>query len=278
MLSDLRLVNYSPSTTTEYLRCVRNFAGHYMRCPSELDADHVRRFLHHLLAVRKMGPSGVKCYVAALKFLYTRTLQRPEVVAWIPWPRVRSGLPEVLEPTEVKEVLTAVEPPLSRALLVTTYATGMRIFESCALKIEDLDSRRGVIRVLGKGGRERFVPFGTKLREVLRRYYRRQRPPGPWLFPGPREGRPMTPHLVRAHLRQALKKTTVGKRVTPHMLRHSLATHLLEAGAELRVIQALLGHVSIRTTVRYTRVSKRLLRDLVDPLDIIDLPSEEART
>ena len=277
MVSDFALANYSPSTATEYLRCVHNFAAHYMRCPSQLGREEVRGFLQHLLTVRKMRPPGLKSYVAALKFLYARTLNRPEVVAWLPWPRVRSELPVVLDPAEVKELLVAMEPPLFRALLVTTYATGLRIFEACALRMEDLDSQRGVILIRGKGGRERYVPLSKKLLDILRRYFHRQRPKGPWLFPGPRSGQHVSPHLVRAHLRRAMAKTTIKKRVTPHVLRHSFATHLLEAGVELRVVQALLGHVSIRTTVRYTRVSTKLIRELIDPLEIIEKPQDEAR-
>lgn len=276
MVSDFALANYSPSTAAEYLRCVRNFSAHYMRCPSELGREEVRGFLHHLLVVRKLEPTGLKGYVAALKFLYTRTLSRPEVVAWLPWPRVRSELPVVLDPSEVKQLLAAMEPPLFQTLLVTTYAAGLRIAEACSLRIENIDSQRGVIRIRGKGGRERYVPLSKKLLDILRRYFHCQRPTGPWLFPGPRGDRPVTPHLVRAHLRRAIRKTTIKKRVTPHVLRHSFATHLLEAGVELRVIQALLGHASIRTTVRYTRVSTRLIRDLIDPLEIIEQQQEQA--
>lgn len=277
MISDFALGNYSPRTAKEYLRCVRNFTGHYMRCPSLLGKEEVRGFLHHLLAVRRMNPPSLKGYVAALKFLYTRTLGRPEVVAWIPYPKIHSELPVVLDPAEVKEILVAIEPPLFRALFVATYATGIRISEACALTIEDLDSRRGVIRIRGKGGRDRYVPLRQKLLDVLRRYYRCHRPKGVWLFPGAKSDRHVSPDQARAVLRKAVRKTSVKKRVTPHVLRHSFATHLLEAGVELRVIQALLGHVSIRTTVRYARVSTKLIKGTIDPLEIIERQPEQAQ-
>ncbi len=277
MISDFALGNYSTRTAKEYLRCVRNFTGHYMRCPSQLGKEEVRGFLHHLLAVRRMNPPSLKGYVAALKFLYTRTLGRPEVVAWIPYPKIHSELPVVLDPAEVKEILVAIEPPLFRALFVTTYATGIRISEACALTIEDLDSRRGVIRIRGKGGRDRYVPLRQKLLDVLRRYYRCHRPKGVWLFPGAKSDRHVSPDQARAVLRKAVRKTSVKKRVTPHVLRHSFATHLLEAGVELRVIQALLGHVSIRTTVRYARVSTKLIKGTIDPLEIIERQPEQAQ-
>jgi len=277
MVSDFLLGNYRPSTRKEYLRCVRNFTGHYMRCPSQLGKEEVRGFLHHLLVVRGMNPPSIKGYVAALKFLYTTTLERPEVVAWIPYPRIRSKLPAVLDPAEVKEILVAIEPPLFRALFVTTYATALRVSEVCSLSIGDLDSRRGVIRVCGKGGRERYVPLREKLLRVLRRYYQSQRPKGTWLFPAARSDRHVSPDRARTALRKAVRKTSVKKHVTPHVLRHSCATHLLEAGVELRVIQALLGHASIRTTVRYTRVSTRLIKGTIDPLEIIEKRQDQAQ-
>jgi integrase/recombinase XerD len=277
MISDFALGNYSPRTAKEYLRCVRNFTGHYMRCPSQLGKEEVRGFLHHLLVVRGKNPPAIKGYIASLKFLYTHTLERPEVVAWIPYPKVHSKLPAVLDPTEVKEILVAIEPPLFRALFVTAYATALRVSEVCSLTIGDLDSRRGVIRIRGKGGRERYVPLREKLLGVLRRYYRSQRPQGTWLFPAARSDRHVSPNRARIALRKAVRKTSVKKHVTPHVLRHSCATHLLEAGVELRVIQALLGHASIRTTVRYARVSTRLIKGTIDPLEIIERQPDPAQ-
>ncbi len=274
MVTDFRLGNYSEKTQREYLRGVRHFAAHFMRSPEELGKREVRGFLDHLLVVRGLGPSGMKNYVAALKFLYTRTLGRPEVVAWIPWPKVRSRLPVVLDPAEVKEFLLALDVPLHRTLLITAYGTGMRISEVCSLRIDDLDGRRGVIRVRGKGGRDRYVPLREKLLGVLRRYYARERPRRPWLFAGHGD-RHVSPDQVRRAMTKALRKTSIRKKVTPHVLRHSFATHILEAGEDLRVIQALLGHASIRTTVRYTRVSTRLIKGSVDPLEIVENADRE---
>ena len=271
MVSDFELGNYSEGTRERYLSCVRAFAAHFMRSPADLGGEDVRGFLLHLTRVRRISVSQLKMYVAALKFLYGRTLGRPEVVAWIPWPRVRSSLPEVLAPEEVRQILTAIEPALFRALFVTTYATGLRISEVCSLRVEDLDSARGVIRVLGKRNRERFVPLSERLLGVLRRYYHRERPRGPWLFPQSRGEGHVSPDQARRALKLALRATGLGsKRITPHVLRHSVATHLLEAGTDLRVIQAILGHASIRTTTRYTRVSAHLIRSAKDPLEIIE--------
>jgi site-specific recombinase XerD len=274
MISDFELANYSLNTRRDYLRCVRQFAGHFMRSPGELGKPEVRSFLLHLLRVRKIAPPSLKMHIAALKFLYGRTLERPEVVAWIPWPRVRSRLPEVLDPKEVGKILAAIGPRVCRALFVTVYATGLRISEVCSLRIEDLDSKRGVIRIRGKGNRERFVPLRERLLSVLRRYYLVERPRGPWLFPHPSGDGHMNSDRAARTLHKATLSAGVTKHVTPHVLRHSAATHLLEAGTDLRVIQAILGHASIRTTARYTRVSTRLLRGAKDPLEILE---EDAR-
>jgi site-specific recombinase XerD len=277
MVSDLELGNYSPLTVLEYARCVRKFAAHYMRSPAELGEAEVRGFLLHMHKVRGVSLSRLKMYVAALKFFYARTLQRPEVSAWIPWPKVRSKLPAVLEPEEVRRVLAKIEPPLYRTLFVTMYATGVRISEACKLRVEDLDSRRGVIRIRGKGGRERYVPLSDRLLPILRRHYQRERLRSPWLFPRTDGRGAVVPHQARRALAKALRTTSLGKRVTPHTLRHSFATHLLEAGTDLRVIQALLGHASIRTTTRYTRVSKEFIRRSADPLELMANDEEKAQ-
>jgi len=277
MVSDFELANYSPNTAQEYLWCVQRFVRHFMRSPAELGEPEVRGFLLHLLKVQRMSPARIKMYIAALKFLYSRTLARPEVTAWIPWPKVRSKLPVVLDPAEVKTVLTAIDPLDFRTLFVTAYATGVRISEACRIRIEDLDSRRGVIRVRGKGSRERYVRLGEKLLDLLRRYYHRERPKGPWLFPRPGGEEPVSSDQARYALKKALRRTSLGKHVTPHVLRHSFATHLLEAGTDLRVIQVLLGHASIRTTARYTRVSKEFIRRSADPLELMEEHEEKAR-
>jgi site-specific recombinase XerD len=270
MLSDLELRGYSPSTMEQYLACVRIFTAHYMRSPAELGEDEVRGVLLYLRKVKKVSPPRINTFTAALKFVYKRTLRRPEVVANIPWPKIQKTLPVVLTPDEVKQVLDAIEPVKYRTLFVTAYAAGLRITEACSLEIDDIDSGRGVIRVRrGKRGRDRYAMLGDALLAALRHYFKEERPQGPWLFPYRDPGSHVPPYQARRVLRRSLEKSCIEKRVTPHTLRHCFATHLLEYGTDLRVIQALLGHTTIRTTAHYAHVTTRHVRGTKSPLDLL---------
>jgi site-specific recombinase XerD len=209
-------------------------------------------------------------HVAALKFLYGTTLRRPEEIVTLPWPKVPHRLPDILSGTEVDQLLGAVEPLFYRAVVMTAYGSGLRISEACSLHVEDVDSKRKLIHVRdGKRARDRYVPLPDRLREFLREYWRQTRPPGPFLFPGAKPGRPISPHSVRNALAKGIRKSGIKKRIKMHTLRHSFATHLLEAGTDIRVIQALLGHASIRTTARYTQVSQQHVGRVTSPLDIL---------
>lgn len=268
MSADLALKGYSAETRESYLYCARRFCGHYMRPAEELGAREVRCFLLHLLKVDQMGPAGLKMFVASLKFLYEVTLKRPEVTQDLVFPKVRSPLPDILSVEEVMALLEAVGTPKYRALLTTAYATGMRIGETCRLQTNDIDARRGLIHVRrGKGGKDRYVMASPVLLSSLRAYWREARPEGSYLFPAPRGPGSVNHDNVRRALRVAVAKTGIKKSVTTHSLRHAFATHLFEAGVELRTLQQLMGHESIRTTTRYTRVSMRLVADTPSPLD-----------
>jgi len=279
MIADLELRGYAPGTRSEYVRCARNFAAHYMRSPSELGEPEVRLFLLHLLRVRRMRPAGYKMYVAALKFLYTVTLKRPEVVAGIPWPKVPRTLPVVLSAGETVALLQSVETVKYRCVLMCAYGGGLRISEACALHVADIDSARGVIHVRqGKRRRDRYVMLSARLLVALRAYWRQERPPGPCLFPGTGPQTPVSRKTVGQALRKAAGAAGLSKRVTAHTLRHAFATHLLEDGVDIRVIQQLLGHRSIRTTERYAHVSTRHLSRTRSPLDTAPGPSSPATT
>ena len=207
-------------------------------------------------------------HVAAVKFLYGITLDRPEVAARVPWPRMPWKLPDILTPDEMVEVLAAIDSLMHRAIVMTAYGTGLRISEACALMTGDIDSKRGVIHVRdGKRGRDRFVMLPARLLDVLRAYWRAARPTGPALFPGQTPRGVISSNAVGRALHKAVKRTTINKRVTPHVLRHCFATHLLEGGTDIRIIQMLLGHGSIRTTARYTQVSTRHIAKTQSPLD-----------
>ncbi len=268
MEQDLKLRGYRPKTRTEYLRWGGLFYDYYERSPLRMGEAEIREFLLYQLDVKKVKPASHKMAVASLKFLYGVTLGRPEVAVKIPWPRVPHTLPDILDGTEVQALLDGLETTKHRAVVMTTYAAGMRISEACTLRTGDLDSKRGLIHIRdGKRGRDRYVMLSERLLLFLRVYWKLERPPGTLLFPGATQTGCICPEAVRKALREAAQKVGVQKRVTPHVLRHSFATHLLEAGEDIRTIQVLLGHQSIRSTVRYTQVSKRHIGRTQSPLD-----------
>jgi integrase/recombinase XerD len=268
MKADLKLRRYRAGTIYSYLECAKKFVAFHRRPPTEMGEAEIRKYLMYLVEERRIGPAGHKMHVAALKFLYGVTLGRPEEAVRVPWPRVPVKLPDILDGSEVERLFGAIESVKHRAIVMTAYGAGLRITEACSLRTTDIDSRRGVIHVRdGKRGRDRFVMLSPRLLAFLREYWRAVRPSGPALFPGATAGSVVSPRTVRAALRKAVAGAGIKKRVTPHVLRHCFATHLLEGGTDLRVIQTLLGHGSIRTTARYTQVSTRLIARTRSPLD-----------
>jgi site-specific recombinase XerD len=215
----------------------------------------------------------VRQYLAALKFVYTKTLARPDEIAWISFPRSKRRMPKVLSGSEVARVLAAIESSTCRAVASVCYGAGLRIDEAIRLEVTDVLSDRGLLHVRhGKGGHERFAMLSPRLLLTLREHWRTVRPAPPLLFPGGRAGRPITADTVRYALRVATRAAKVRKRVTPHVLRHSFATHLLEMGVELRVIQQLLGHASIRSTAMYAQVTSAIVQRTKSPLDVLGTP------
>jgi site-specific recombinase XerD len=267
---DLLLKAYSPHSQSAYLRCARHFASHYMRSPEEMGEQEIRGFLLHLVRDRKASPATLGMYVNALKFLYNVTLKRPEEVKGISHPKRPKTLPVILSPQEVLRILAAVRSVKHKAIMATAYAAGLRISEVCGLRIADIDSQRRRIHIrAGKGKKDRYVMLGESLLALLRQYYQAARPTGEYLFPGYKPHRPLCTTAVNQVLRKVLRETGLAKRVTMHTLRHCFATHLLEAGTDIRILQVLLGHSSIRTTLRYTHITDRLVQKLVSPLDMI---------
>jgi site-specific recombinase XerD len=206
-------------------------------------------------------------HFAALRFLCGKTLARPEVTAFLSWPKGREKLPVVLTEEQVYRLLGAFETPRMRAFFTTVYAAGLRVREAARLETRDIDAERGVIHVRhGKGGRARLVMLSPRLLVTLRAYWKHERPPAPWLFAG-KTGNHISPEVARLACKKAAAKAKLNEQVTPHALRHSFATHLLEAGTELRIIQVLLGHDSIRSTTRYARVSAGMVAKTRSPLE-----------
>jgi integrase/recombinase XerD len=277
MKADLTLRAYRPGTIRSYLACAKAFAAYFLLSPLHMGEDHIRRFLLHLLEEKKVGPATHKMFVAALRFLYGVTLGRPEVAIRIPWPKVPRTLPDILSLAEVERLLGAIISIKHRVIIMTAYGAGLRISEACSLKVPDIDSARGLIHVRnGKRGRDRFVMLSPRLLAGLRAYWKQVRPQGPALFPGAKPGTCISPEAVRRALRSAAKSAGLAKRVTPHVLRHTFATHLLEGGTDLRVIQVLLGHASIRTTTLYTQVSQTHIGRTPSPLERLG-PQEPRR-
>ena len=270
MKGDLLLKAYSPHTQSAYRRCARHFASHYMRSPEEMGEQEIRGFLLHLVRDRKASPATLGMYVNALKFLYTITLKRPEAVKEIPHPKRPKTLPVILSPQEVLRIFAVIPSLKHKAIIATAYAAGLRISEVCGLQIADIDSQRRRIHIRsGKGKKDRDVMLGESLLALLRQYYQKGRPKGEYLFPGQKPQRHITPTAVRQVLRKVIRETGLSKKVTMHTLRHCFATHLLEAGTDIHILQVPLGHSSIRTTLRYTHITDRLVQKLVSPLDMI---------
>jgi site-specific recombinase XerD len=259
-----------PRTIAEYLRCSRELALHYGKSPLELTGADLRDFIRYLIEEKQLAPSSCNVYIAALKFLFVHTLGRAEQVRDLTGVRVQERLPQVLSVGEVRHLLGTIDDPKLHALVALMYGSGLRVGEACALEVRDLDSTRMQIHVRdGKGGRERYVPLSPELLKELRGYWRSVRPPGPILFPGgSRNGRMASRSLERA-LALAAYRAGIRKQVTPHLLRHSFATHLLEAGVDLRVVQVLLGHRRIASTTVYLHVSRKTLARVPLPLDAL---------
>ena len=270
MKGDWLLQGYRPHTQSADLRCARHFASHYMRSPEEMGEQEVRGFLLHLIRDRNASPATLHMYVNALKFHYNITLKRPEAVKEIPHPKRPKTLPVILSPEEVLRIFKAVRSVKHKAIMATAYAAGLRISEVCGLRIVDIDSQRRRIHVRsGKGKKDRYVMLGESLLALLRQYYQKVRPQGEYLFPGQKPQRHITPTAVRQVLRKVIRETGLSKKVTMHTLRHCFATHLMEAGTDIRILQVLLGHSTILTTLRYTHISDRLVQKLVSPLDML---------
>lgn len=265
MMHDLQLAGLAKDTRDRYLASIASFAKYHRRSPAELGQDEIRAWVQHVES-SGIGPTRLNQHFGALKFLYRKTLGRPEVVAFLSTPRRPVRLPEVLSAEQVHQVLEALRLARFRVLFMTIYATGLRISEACALETRDIDAARGVIHVRqGKGNKDRLVMLSPRLLKILRAYWRQERPPAPYLFTG-RSGRPLNPDVARDAIRLAAARVGLDK-ARPHVLRHSFATHLLDAGTDLRVIQVLLGHESIDTTTRYVRVSTSMIAKTQSPIE-----------
>ena len=282
MLDELERRNYSSNTVRSYLHAVEEFARHFGRSPEQLGPDHVREYQVHLFRDRKLSARTIAGQTAALRFLFVKTLRRPYLPDAVPFPKHSRRLPTVLSQEEIARLIDASGNLMHRAMLMTLYATGVRRAELCRLKVADMDSERMVLHIhQGKGGRDRDLPLSPKLLATLREYWRWMKPKT-YLFPGMennwRADVPVTTKVAWIAVTEAAKAAGISGRVSPHTLRHSYATHLLEAGADLRTIQVLLGHAKLADTTVYLHLSRRYLQAVPSPIESLTVStSAEAR-
>jgi len=274
-IEDLRVRGLAPTTQRQYIHHAVAYAKYFNRSPEELDCDAIHQYLVYLTEDRKLSTESVNTCISSLKFLYLNTLEMPWSDEYFPRVRRQTRLPVVLSQEEVLLFFDHVTGLKNRAALMVCYGAGLRISETVSLRVGDIDSRRMLIRVeQGKGQKDRYAMLSVRLLEVLRRYWRMCRPapgkPEDYLFSSWRANRHLSTGSLQLACREAGLRSGLRKRVTVHGLRHAFATHLLENGTDLRVIQALLGHERVDTTARYTRVAPRVVAATLSPLDQLD--------
>jgi integrase/recombinase XerD len=273
MLEELRRRNFAETTIRSYIHGVEHFSRYFHRPPDQLGPEHIRRYQAMLFSELRFSPNTVILRLAALLFFYIHVLKRNWSVAETPYPKKVFHLPEILTQEEVARLIDAAESSFHRILLMTMYATGARRAEIARLKVSDIDSQRMVVHIRGgKGRKDRDVMLSPKLLEALRGYWRGLRSkPTTWLFPGNRwhtANYPVTTKVLWTACQSAAKRARLEhKHIHPHTLRHCFATHLLEAGADLRTIQLLLGHRDLEETTIYLHLSRRHLSATCSPLD-----------
>ena len=276
MIEDMQLRNFASGTLRNYVHHVANFAQYFGRSPDQLDLEAVRQYQLYLLQERKLSAQSINQYISAVKFLYLVTLEMPWTEEYFPRVRRPHKLPVVLSHEEMLQFFDHIPSLKYRAALMICYGAGLRISEVVALQVSDIDSQRMLIRVeQGKGRKDRYAMLSPRLLEVLRRYWRAARPRH-YLFPSWRQNRHLSTTSLQVACREAARRSGLRKKVTAHTLRHSFATHLLENGTDIRIIQVLLGHSRLDTTAHYTAVSPQVVAATVSPLDRLDHPAKAA--
>jgi integrase/recombinase XerD len=269
MIEEMELRNFAPKTIQLYVDNVAKFAAHFHTSPERLGEEHVREYLVHLVEERKLAWGTYNQALAALRYLYRWVLKKGDVVRDIRGPMRVRHLPVVLSVDEVRRFFAEVVSYKHRMILMTAYSAGLRISEAVNLQVSDIDSERMVIRVRhSKRNKDRYTVLSPVLLEMLRHYCWAARPKS-YLFPSRSLHKPMSDSQVQRACKEAQANAGIDKEITPHTFRHSFATHLLEAGTDLRVIQVLLGHSSPQTTALYTRVSTRVIGNTRSPLDVL---------
>ncbi len=270
-IEKLQEMRYSPHTIQTYTSLFEEFINFYHRFDiTRIDEHQIIAFLRHLVTERKVSISYQNQSINAIKFYYERVLGSQRKIYLVDRPRTEKTLPIVLSPEETQQILVAPTNLKHRAILTTIYSAGLRVSEAIALKKSDIDSKRMQIRVSqAKGKKDRYTLLSPKTLDLLRRYVTQYKPQE-YLFEGP-SNQPYSDRSIQSILKEAVKKAGIEKRITVHTLRHSFATHLLEAGTDLRYIQSLLGHESSRTTEIYTHITTKGFDQIKSPLDSLDI-------
>ncbi len=270
MIDDMTARGFAKATHDGYLHAVSALARFHGKSPDQLTPREVQRFLIHLVKERGLTWATCNSYVHALRFFYRITLERDDTSFHIPRGKDALRLPEILSRQEVRALLQAAANQRDRALLATTYGAGLRASEVIGLRLGDIDSARMCLRIeQGKRKKDRLALLSPRLLEELRAYWRACRPLG-WLFPGSRAEHHIARLTAHRSFHLAKAKAGITKAGGLHSLRHAFATHMLEAGTDLHTIQRLLGHGSIKTTLRYCHLSERRLMTTTSPLDQLD--------
>jgi site-specific recombinase XerD len=269
MEDDLIARGYASRTRSSYLWAVTSLARFYRRAPDQISDEEVQAYLVHLHRERQLSSSTCNVVVSGLRFFYHTTLKRSRTTFDIPLSRQRGKLPVLLSREEVDQLIRHATNPKYRAMLLTTYAAGLRLNEVLHLRVSDIDSARMTIRVQhGKGGQDRYTVLSPRLLDALRQYWK-GRHPRTWLFPSETTGEPLHPTALQRVYQAAKRRAGIGKPGGIHGLRHAFATHLLEAGVDLHTIQRLLGHGHISTTTRYFQLTRHTDIGPGSPLDLL---------
>jgi integrase/recombinase XerD len=270
MIEEMKLRNFSPATQKSYLYAVTRLTKYYGKAPDQLDKEQIRWYLLHLTVERKLSPNTMTGQISGLRFFYNETLGWDETKLFIPPRKKSSSLPEVFSPSEVVRLIDGARGLKQRVLLMTAYSAGLRVGELVNLKIADIDAARMTLRVKqGKGGKDRYAILSHNLLTELRTYWKRYRP-SIWLFPNRAKNGPLSRNEAWHIFNQAKRRAGLKKGRGIHTLRACFATHLLEAGVDLRSIQFLLGHSSILSTQRYLRLQPQNMGSTVSPLDMLE--------
>jgi site-specific recombinase XerD len=275
MIQDMQLRGFSARTQECYVAAVRQLAEYYHTSPDQLTEEHLRQYFLYLTNEKKVARATATIALCGIKFFYEHTVQRQWPTLQLIRPPREKKLPVVFSREEVRRVLHQVRIPVYRVSLTTIYAGGLRLLEGARLQVPDIDSGRMLFHIHGKGKKDRYVPLPEPTLQMLRTFWRTHRSPV-WLFPAPtrrglehslaHNGGPVTRSSLQSAFRRAWKASGIAKRASVHTLRHSYATHLLEAGVNLRIIQEILGHRSARTTQIYTHLTREVRATVTDPL------------